>query len=1608
MSRLLLTLLLLWAWSAPPARAQFGSTIELDGSLGPAGPIERDGGTFEVGEAQGTRDARNLFHSFSTFWLNFPTHEVLFSAAAPTDRIIARVTGDAARVFGTLRSDVAGVDLYLISPAGIVTGPRFSADLAGSLTLSTADRLLFDDGLAWPAGEALAGTSAAAPRAWGFAGGASGSILLRPDDLSGLDRLWLVGSDVEVSGGRVDVDRLDVIAAGAGTEVPLDAASLDVNAPGAAGLGSVRLGSSMQAAPEATLLIEAGHIVLRGGSIEIDSELVPDDPSARSVGLSVRPGRGPGSGGLDLAARGAVRVSGWSGLLSQTADAADAGEIRIRADQLEVLEHAVIETASRGVPGEMPPGRGGDVDIGVRELIVRGTGETTSAAIRAVTTAPSGGGVRGGRGGDVRVEAESVTLERAGQISASTQLEGGDGGSIRIRGGTLQIAGGETDPATSTGIFARSGPDLDSAGPGAGGAILLEVDRLELLDGAEISARSFGAGSAGDIDIDAGSVRLAGGASGAAALSARTADGNGGRIRIATGLLEVHDGAEISATTFGAGDSGDIDIEAGALRVAGRLPTAAASAAGIFARASNPAVADPGSGGSIVLRAGELSFDAHARVSVATLSAAAAGDIEIDAGDVRLGGGASVESSSSLLPGAAGDIELRAAGRVEIGGGASLRSSTSGAGAGGSIRVTAGDGIRLEDGASVRAESTGDGAVAGDAGSVRLAAGRRVQLAGGARVTTEARAALGGNIAIEASERVYLRDSEISTSVASGAGSGGNIDVDPEFVVLDRSLLLARADAGSGGDITIAAREFVRSADSTLSASSRLGIDGRIRVTSPAVDLSADLASLPGEPLDASELLRERCALRDGARAASLSLRLRNAIPAGPDDLPFPPLPGTLPASRPRGEHEAVAHGRALVERGDGGPAARLELARALERAGDLNAARERARELHAASDETWLRAGAARIEARVALRSGRPGTSLEIAEAALRGSPGPGVRAALELERAAALDALGRGGEAADARVAAGRSASAAGASVLGAVIAIAHTRAALDAGAADASALAQLQRASAVLRAAAPDADTRAALLHLGRQLERIDSEASRLAAAALHAHVAQRADLAGDLHAAAHAWGHLGALYERAGPEHAADARRATREALRAALAGGSPEVLLLREWQMARLLASAGDVTAALNHYRAAVDSLQRVRRAAVLADANYAQLGTRLDAQALLTESVDLMLREAARTEDPSLRRARLAEVRALLADLSATEMQDYFQDECLAALRRPAPDEIPGALVVQPVVLGDRIELLVHGPGGAHLAVSRVDRERVTETVRRFRTGLQSPVRKLYRHQARQLYDWIVRPIERELREARPEVIVFVASGPLRGLPFGALEDRDGSELLIQRYPTVVSPGLSLIEPRPLAPGGLEMLRAGLTRPVAGMDALPGVAAELAELESWFPGDTLLDEAFGPAALRERLGARPFDVLHLATHAQLGATARESVIWTHQGSLRMADLADLVRTTRLRDRPLELLTLSACETARGDERAALGLAGIAVKAGARSTLATLWKVNDDSSSRLVRSFYRHLQSPGTSRARALQQAQLELIDARGGATRHAYHWSGFVLIGSWL
>lgn len=531
--------------------------------------------------------------------------------------------------------------------------------------------------------------------------------------------------------------------------------------------------------------------------------------------------------------------------------------------------------------------------------------------------------------------------------------------------------------------------------------------------------------------------------------------------------------------------------------------------------------------------------------------------------------------------------------------------------------------------------------------------------------------------------------------------------------------------------------------------------------------------------------------------------------------------------------------------------------------------------------------------------------------------------------------------------------------------------------------------------------------ALLPVADLLERVyaltGERPSLVRAFRLYARAAELGEASGNLRAVAYARGGMARAYEA--DRRTAEALDLTRRALAAAQAGGADDTLYRWHWQAGRLLAAQARQEEALAAYRRAVASFQSVRPDLIL-ELRALNQPYREAVAPLYLEYADLLLRRA-RQEPRAGAEKRLLEARDLVEQFKSVELEDYFQDECVARLqaKQKTIDKVAAnTAIVYPIVLADRVEVLLSLPDGMRQVTLPVAASRLTAEVHEFRRLLEKRTTREFLPHARAIYGWFFQPLEAELAAARVDTIVLVPDGALRSIPLAALHD--GRDYLVRRYAFATAPGLSLIEPQPLAGQDRQVLLTGLSESRQQFPALPYVTDEITTLQKMTGGRIMRDVDFQLASFERELRRLPYSVVHIASHGHFDSDPRKSFLLTYEGRMSMDGLEQYMRLTRFRDNPVELLTLSACRTAAGDDRAALGLAGVAVKAGARSALATLWFINDQASSHLVTDFYGGLGTPGMSKVKALQAAQQRMLaDPR---YRHPGYWSPFLLIGNWL
>jgi CHAT domain-containing protein len=489
------------------------------------------------------------------------------------------------------------------------------------------------------------------------------------------------------------------------------------------------------------------------------------------------------------------------------------------------------------------------------------------------------------------------------------------------------------------------------------------------------------------------------------------------------------------------------------------------------------------------------------------------------------------------------------------------------------------------------------------------------------------------------------------------------------------------------------------------------------------------------------------------------------------------------------------------------------------------------------------------------------------------------------------------------------------------------------------------------------------------------------------------------------ASYAFGYLGHIYERSGSYQSA--LNNTRRAIFEAQQVNSPESLYRWQWQSGRLFKADGKTDKALSLYKSAAKTLQSIRYELLSDCMIYNHLVFQESLEPVYFEMADLLLMHADSIKDEKLRQPYLKEARETVELLKTAELQDYFQDACVVAdkLKIKTLESIaPNSAVVYVIPLPDRLELLLGIGDEIRRFTAKVSSDSFTKEIRAFRKKLEKRTTRQYLPHAQTLYDWIIRPLESELSSGKIETLVFVPHGPLYTVPMSALHD--GKDFLISKFSVAVTPGLSLSDPRHLSREKIDVLLAGITESVHGFPALINVPLELNSIQGLYANKLLQDQDFRIPLMKVELEHKPYSIVHIASHGEFFENSRDTYLLAWDEKLNMNHLEKFMGIGKFRREPVELLTLSACVTAAGSDRAALGLAGVAVKSGARSALATLWYINDHTSYELIKEFYGQLKDPHISNAEALRKAQLKLLHNRN--FRHPGYWSPFLLIGNWL
>lgn len=490
-----------------------------------------------------------------------------------------------------------------------------------------------------------------------------------------------------------------------------------------------------------------------------------------------------------------------------------------------------------------------------------------------------------------------------------------------------------------------------------------------------------------------------------------------------------------------------------------------------------------------------------------------------------------------------------------------------------------------------------------------------------------------------------------------------------------------------------------------------------------------------------------------------------------------------------------------------------------------------------------------------------------------------------------------------------------------------------------------------------------------------------------------------------------GHLGEFH--AAQQHEIKAYQYFQQAISLARKTKSPELTARWLWQLGRLFKMQNKIKEAETSYRDALFQLAKIQSALVYGYRGEFQ-SFREDIGVIYLELVDILVQKASSMEQEKNQYTALKDTLNLMEQYRKIELKDYFQDECLSKFQDQtkvsAPYTLsPNTAALYPIVFPDRMTVILRWGDDSMKQISiPVNAQNLLKQVTAFHHELQANgnPRRL-RAAGWKLYNWLIKPLEGELKKHNITTLAIIPDGILRTIPFAALFD--GKEFLVKRYAFVTSTGLThtisgknknKITDQPI-------LLNGLSKSVQQHASLPNVLKEIKKVSDQFDKSTLLlDEAFNKKSVENQLKHTAYGTVFFASHAELKADPKQSFILTHDDKISLDDLGRFMQIGKYRTNPIDLLVLSACDTANGDERAAFGLAGIAVKSGVSSVLASLWAVNDESTSELIPLFFENLKKAEINKALALQQAQIKmLVDSE---YKHPYHWASFVLFGNWI
>jgi len=828
----------------------------------------------------GATRGSSLFHSFGEFNIG-QGRGAYFENPSGITNIFSRVTGgNQSKILGTL-GVLGNANLFLINQKGIVFGPNARLDVRGSFLASTADSIVFNNGVEF---------SSANPQ---------GSPLLTVNIPVGLRFRENPGAIVNSSSVTqvIEGKTLPVgLAVPPGQTLAMVGGDLIFNNGLVSAVsGNIQLGSVASPGVVSFNITPIG--------LGLDYRNVANFGNIELSGLSAVTASGPGGGAIALRGEN-VTLRDQSSLVSDTIGSIDGRGIKIEATRFSLLDRAFVASSTTGT------GAGGPIEVGTAENIeIKGIGfEDFRQRIlepgatqrlpepRFRESGITTGTVGAGKAGDIALDTKRLTI-REGAAILNPTLGTGDGGSVTIRAK-------ESVEINAGGLFTTT---FNSANAGT---IAIETGQLSVTDGALVSPSTFGAGNSGNLIVRASdSVIVARQRSDSpldTGLVTNSIGGTGraGNIEINTRSLRLEAGATISSPSGlitrerlipEGGPGGNITINAkdsvfvigsSANPISEEIPFGSLILAGTFGS---------GKGGDVTLNARRLIVRDGGAIIAGTLGAGSGGNLTVTAsesveivGTTRDGSASNISTASvdlsqilfELQPasGAAGSLSI-ATGRFSVRDGAGVSVQSDGTGAAGSINVVA-DSIALNTQAIIDGTS-----VSSTGGNINLLA-RDIQLRDNSRITTDSRGA-GGNITLNSDILVGRNNSDITANAKSAEGGRVNINV-PNilgFAAASREQIKSRLGISDAqlADLQVSPTSLLNSSDiAAISQSSGPALQGTVTFSASSVNPAQGLVELPQNIVNPAALVAANLCIQ-GAESA-FTVTGKGGVPPSPHD----------------------------------------------------------------------------------------------------------------------------------------------------------------------------------------------------------------------------------------------------------------------------------------------------------------------------------------------------------------------------------------------------------------------------------------------------------------------------------------------------------------------------------------------------------------------------------------------------------------------------------------------------------------------------------------------------------------------------------------------------